>query len=205
MTTRVALYARVSTADQDPAMQVEALQAEAARRGWVVHDTYVDHGVSGAKDRRPALDRLMEDLRTKKFDAVMVWKFDRMARSVRHLLAVMDELRAHDVKFISLTENIDTSTPLGAAMFVILAAIAQLERDIIRERVLAGVARARRRRSTWGRAQRWTEEDARRAIELRAQGRSWREVAMATHLPVRTIRRAVAAVANTTPSQTPSA
>ena len=205
MTTRVALYARVSTADQDPAMQVEALQAEAVRRGWVVHDIYTDHGVSGAKDRRPALDRLMEGVRAKKFDAVMVWRFDRLARSVRHLLSAMDEFRAANVLFVSTTENIDTSTPLGSAMFIIISAIAQLERDIIRERVLAGVARARRRRSTWGRAQRWTEEDARRAIELRAQGRSWREVAMAVHLPVRTIRRAVATVAHTSPSQTPSA
>ncbi len=205
MTTRVALYARVSTADQDPAMQVEALQAEVARRGWVLHDTYVDHGVSGAKDRRPALDRLMTDVRSGDLQAVMVWKFDRMARSVRHLLAVMDEFRASDVLFVSVTENIDTSTAIGSAMFIIISAIAQLERDIIRERVLAGVARARRRRSTWGRAQRWTEADAKKAIELRAQGRSWREVAMATHLPVRTIRRAVATVANTTPSQTPSA
>ena len=200
MSTRVALYARVSTADQDPAMQVEALQAEATRRGWIVHDTYVDHGVSGAKDRRPALDRLMADVRTQKIDAVMVWKFDRLARSVRHLLAAMDEFRSSNVMFISITENIDTSTAIGSAMFIIISAIAQLERDIIRERVLAGVARARRRRSTWGRAQRWTEEDARRAIELRAQGRSWREVAMAVHLPVRTIRRAVAAVAHTSPS-----
>ncbi|MBX3467753.1 MAG: recombinase family protein [Planctomycetes bacterium] len=205
MTTRVALYARVSTPDQNPAMQVEAMQAEAARRGWIVHDTYIDHGVSGAKDRRPALDRLMAAMRSGEVQAVMVWKFDRMARSVRHLLAVVDEFRANDVLFISLTENIDTSSAIGAAMLIILAAIAQLERDIIRERVLAGVARARRRRSTWGRAQRWTEEDARRAIELRSQGRSWREVAMATHLPVRTIRRAVAAVAHTSPSQTPSA
>lgn len=200
MTTHVALYARVSTADQDPAMQVEALQAEVARRGWVLHDTYVDHGVSGAKDRRPALDRLMAAIRSGEVQAVMVWKFDRMARSVRHLLAVMDEFRSKNVKFISLTENIDTSTPMGAAMFIILGAIAQLERDIIRERVLAGVARARRKRATWGRAQRWTHEDAKKALELRAQGRSWREVAMAVHLPVRTIRRAVAAVAHTSPS-----
>jgi DNA invertase Pin-like site-specific DNA recombinase len=188
----VGLYARVSTPDQDPGMQTDALRGEAERRGWTVHDIYVDHGVSGAKDRRKELDRLMGDVRDGKVTAVMVWRFDRFARSVRHLLGALDEFRERDVMFVSIMENIDTGTPLGAALFVILAAISQLERDIIRERVQAGVTRARKHRKTWGRQQRWTEADALRAIELRSQGRSWREVSMAVHLPVRSIRRAVA-------------
>lgn len=189
---RAALYARVSTRDQSPDMQTEALRAEAGRRGWVVHDTYVDKGVSGAKDRRKELDRLMADVRDGRVQAVMVWKFDRFARSTRHLLSALDELQSRNVSFVSMSENIDTSSALGRAIFIIVAAVAELERDLIRERVQAGVDRARKRRSTWGRPRRWTPEQAERARQLREAGRSWREVAMAVGLKVRTLRRAVA-------------
>lgn len=189
---RAALYARISTRDQSPDMQVEALLAEAERRGWVVHDTYIDRGVSGAKDKRKELDRLMADVRRGDIGAVMVWKFDRFARSTRHLLSALDEFQGRNVSFVSMSENIDTSSALGRAMFTIVAAVAELERDLIRERVQAGVDRARKHRSTWGRPRRWTPEQAERARQLREAGRSWREVAMAVGLKVRTLRRAVA-------------
>lgn len=188
---RAALYVRVSTSEQDPGMQVETLTAEASRRGWSIVDVYADRGISGAKDRRPALDRLMADIRAGTVEAVLVWKFDRFARSVKHLLSALDEFQERGVAFVSITENIDTTTALGRALFTIVAAVAELERELARERVQAGVRRARRRRATWGRPRKWTDEQLARARELRASGKSWRTCAMAVGLKVRTLRRAL--------------
>lgn len=139
----IALYARVSTEGQDPEVQLTALRAHAAQRGWEILEEFVDHGFSGAKERRPALDRLMKAIWTGRFQAVLVWRFDRFARSVKHLLTALEQFRALHVNFISLQEQFDTSSPIGHAMFTIIGAMAQLERDIIRERVKAGLAQAR--------------------------------------------------------------
>jgi DNA invertase Pin-like site-specific DNA recombinase len=148
---RVALYARVSTTDQHPDVQVEALKAYAMARQVEVAAIYVDHGVSGAKERRVELDRMMNDARRRHFDAVLCTKLDRLARSVRHLTTMGDELEAYGVDLIVLDQAIDTSTSSGRLLFGVLACIAQFERDLIRERTRAGIAAARRRGKRIGR------------------------------------------------------
>ncbi len=139
---RAALYMRVSTIDQHPETQLHDLRGLAAQRGFQIVQEYTDK-ISGAKARRPGLDQLLADARRKKFDVVLVWSFDRIARSVRHFLEVLDELNQLQIEFISFRENIDTSGPLGRAMIVIIGAIAELERNLIIERVRAGMRRAR--------------------------------------------------------------
>src|SRR5262249_5727111 len=148
---RSALYCRASTTNQNVEMQLVALHAYAERRGWQVAGEYVDHGISGSKERRPALDKLMADARRRAMDAVVVFRFDRFARSVSHLARALDEFRALGIEFVSLHEAVDTSTPMGRAMFHIAGAFAELEREIIRERVKAGLANARRRGRRVGR------------------------------------------------------
>jgi len=142
---KIAVYARVSTSGkgQDVELQLRDLRALAQARGYDIFREYVDDGVSGRKDRRPELDRLMNDARKRKFDAVIVWRFDRFARSTKHLVTALEEFRRLGIDFISFQENIDTSSPMGKAMFTIVSAIAELEADIIRERVVAGIANAR--------------------------------------------------------------
>ena len=139
---RVALYMRVSSLDQRPESQLYDLQQLASQRGYEIVKEYTDK-ISGAKARRPALDTLLYDARRRRFDVVMVWAFDRMARSVRHLLSVLDELGQLNIEFVSFRENIDTGGALGRAMVVIVGAIAELERNLITERVRAGMRRAR--------------------------------------------------------------
>jgi DNA invertase Pin-like site-specific DNA recombinase len=152
---RVALYYRVSTTDQSTAMQRDDLRRYAKARGFTISQEFSDEGVSGAKAKRPGLDRLMDGARKRLFDVVLVWRFDRFARSTIHLLSALEEFRQLKVAFISYNENIDTTTPMGAAMFTIVSAIAELERSIIRERVTAGVRRSITSRAkegkTWGR------------------------------------------------------
>jgi DNA invertase Pin-like site-specific DNA recombinase len=140
---KAALYIRVSTADQNSQGQLLDLRQLAQQRGWDVVEIYTDHGISGARTRRPALDRLMADAFHHRFDIVVVWSFDRMARSVRHLLETLDELNRLGIQFISLRENIDSQGPLGRALFTIIALVGELERALIRERVRCGMRRAR--------------------------------------------------------------
>jgi len=147
---KVCLYGRVSTRDQDPELQLVPLRAHAAQRGWEVTGEFVDRVCSGAKERRPALDRLMKGAWTGQFHAVVVWRFDRFARSTKHLITALETFRSIHVGFVSLQEQFDTSTPIGQAMFTIIGAMAQLERDIIRERVKAGLERARARGTRLG-------------------------------------------------------
>lgn len=172
----VALYARVSTADkgQDPELQLGPLREYVQARGWAICREYVDDGISGAKVRRPALDQLMADARRRLFDAVLVWRFDRFARSTRHLINALHEFRHLGIAFVSYQENLDTSSPIGEAMFTIIGAMAQLERDITRERVKAGVARARARGRQLGRPRKVFHRD--QVDELRAEGLSFRQI-----------------------------
>src|SRR5439155_2195613 len=139
---RVAVYARVSTADQDCEPKLRDLREYVAARGWRAVE-FVDQGVSGARERRPALDRLLAEVRARKVDVVVVAAFDRFGRSVRHLVETLELFRHLGVEFVSLREQIDTGSPLGQAVFTIIAAIAQLERSLIAERVRAGLRRAR--------------------------------------------------------------
>lgn len=149
MGTRAAIYARVSTlAGQSPQMQLDVLREYAARRGLAVVAEFVDQGVSGARDQRPELDRLMVGARQRAFDLVLVYRFDRFARGVRHLVTALDEFQALGIEFVSYSESLDTSTPMGRAMFSIIAALAELERDIIVERSVEGSAGPARAAST---------------------------------------------------------
>jgi DNA invertase Pin-like site-specific DNA recombinase len=175
---RTALYARVSTNNgQSPAMQLRELRPYCKRRGWQIAAEYVDTGISGAKDRRPELDRLMADAHKRKFDAVVVWKFDRFARSVSHLLRALETFNALGVSFVSLSESIDTSTPAGKMVFTVLGAVAELERSLIGERVRAGLRNAKANGVRLGRPR--CEVDVAVVRRLRARGASWRAVGRA--------------------------
>ena len=140
---RAALYIRVSTIDQHPETQLHDLHQFASQRGLQIVKEYTDHGFSGTKARRPALDELMEDARRHKFDVLMVWSIDRLARSTKHLLQTLDELNGRGIQFLSQREAIDTEGPLGRAIIVIVSAMAELERCIMIERVRAGMRRAK--------------------------------------------------------------
>ncbi len=142
MMKRAVLYMRVSSVDQHPETQAHDLRAMAAQRGYEVVREYTDK-ISGTRAKRPGLDELLHDARRGRFDVVLVWAFDRMARSVKHFLEVLDELNHLNIEFISFRENVDTSGPLGRALIVIIGAIAELERNLIIERVRAGMRRAR--------------------------------------------------------------
>jgi DNA invertase Pin-like site-specific DNA recombinase len=148
---RAALYQRVSTNEQSPAMQARELREFCKRRSWRIVSEFVDEGVSGAKARRPALDKLMADAHKRKFDAVVVWKFDRFARSVSHLLRALETFESLGIAFVSLSESIDTSTPSGKLVFTVLGAVAELERSLIGERVKAGLRNARANGTRLGR------------------------------------------------------
>jgi DNA invertase Pin-like site-specific DNA recombinase len=171
-----ALYMRVSTKghSQTTETQAVALREHAKRRGYAILE-YADAGVSGAKNRRPALDRLMRDARAGKLNVVLVARFDRYARSVAHLLRSLEEFDRLGVSFVSLTENIDTGTPVGRMIFRVLAAVAELERNLIRERVQMGIHRARKQGKTLGRPQRIFDRDHVRT--LAQNGRSARAIA----------------------------
>lgn len=171
---KVALYARVSTKEQDPELQLEALRNHVHQRGLEIFGEYVDRGISGIQTKRPELDRLLEDAWSGKFRAVLVWKFDRFARSVSHLLQAIEAFRKLNVDFISLTEQFDTATPIGRAMFAVIGAMAQLERDLIRERVVAGINRARRKGVKLGRPRKVCHRD--QVVNLREGRMSFRKI-----------------------------
>jgi DNA invertase Pin-like site-specific DNA recombinase len=149
---RIAIYARVSTKNgQDPEMQLAELREYIRNRKWKTAGEYVDKGISGVSDSRPELSRLIADANRRSFDAVAVWKFDRFARSVSHLLRALETFRALGIEFVSLSENIDTSTPTGKMVFTVLASVSELERSLIGERVRAGLRNAKARGTRLGR------------------------------------------------------
>ena len=176
MTTRVAIYARVSTTNhgQDVGLQTRELEAFAQARGWQVVGEYVDAGISGSKDSRPELNRLIADAHKRRFDVVAVWKFDRFARSVSHLLRALETFNALGIAFVSLSEQMDTTTPTGKMVFTVLGAVAELERSLITERVRAGLRNARAKGKRLGRPR--ATVDRARIATLRAQGLSWAKI-----------------------------
>jgi DNA invertase Pin-like site-specific DNA recombinase len=139
---KVALYARVSTVDQTAENQLLELRRYVAARGWTIVDEYVDHGVSGSKDRRPALDQLAADVRRHRVQGVVCWRLDRLGRNLRHLVLLLDEWQSHGILFVTLGEGIDTSTAAGRLVAGVLGSIAEFERARIQERIHAGLARA---------------------------------------------------------------
>jgi DNA invertase Pin-like site-specific DNA recombinase len=186
---RAAIYARVSTTGngQSPEMQLRDFADYAKHRGWTVADEYVDLGISGAKDKRPELDRLMADAHKRRFDVVVVWKFDRFARSVSHLLRALETFDALGIGFVSLTEGIDTSTPAGKMVFTVLGAVAELERSLIAERVKAGLRNARAKGKKLGRPK--VILDASKIAKLRAQGHGWKKISRELGVGVSTVLR----------------
>ncbi len=147
---KAALYARVSTFDQEPENQLQELRRYIAARGWTGQE-FVDRGVSGAKDKRPALDDLIRDAKRRRFDVLVCWRLDRLGRNLRHLVTLLEDLQGLGVAFVSLGEGIDCTTPAGKLQLHILAALAEFERERIRERVMAGLQRARAQGTRLGR------------------------------------------------------
>ncbi len=183
-----ALYARVSTSDQDVQMQVDELRVEAQRRGWKIVGTYTDEGVSGSRERRPQLDRLLAEVRAGKLDVVAVWKLDRLGRSMQHLVQLLDTFKRSGVDFVSLRDaGIDTTSATGTLVTQVLAAFAEYERNIICERTRAGLARARRQGKVLGRPR--NELDLRAASILLDQGHSVRATASMLGVPRATLAR----------------
>jgi DNA invertase Pin-like site-specific DNA recombinase len=188
--TRAAIYARVSTSNngQDPTMQTREMEEFCERRDWQLAGSYIDNGFSGSKESRPELDRLIADAHRRRFDTVVVWKFDRFARSVSHLLRALETFKALGIDFVSLSEQVDTSTPTGKMVFTVLGAVAELERSLIAERVRAGIRNARAKGKTLGRPK--VAVDASRIAALRAQGHSWCTIRRETGLAKGTAQRA---------------
>jgi len=183
---RAALYMRVSTLDQHPETQGYDLRQLAVQRGYEIMHEYTDK-ISGTKSKRPGLDQMMTDARRGRFDVVVVWAFDRLARSVRHFLEVLDELGHLNIEFVSFRENIDTGGPLGRAIVVIIGAIAELERNLIVERVRAGMRRARLDGQHIGR--RPLELDEAGIFRDRAEGQTLRQVARTHQISTATVRK----------------
>lgn len=171
----IAIYARVSTKEQTPAAQLHELRRYAEARGFEIFREYIDTG-SGSSYNRKALSQLMDDAKKKRFDLVIVFRFDRFARSTRHLLNSLEVFKDLGIGFISYSENIDLSSSLGTAMFTVIAAMAQLERDIIVERVKSGIAAAKARGIQWGKR---PSIDKEKVMELRSKGLSFRKIAQA--------------------------
>jgi len=190
MTTRVAIYARVSTTShgQDVSLQTRELRQFAEARGWTVAGEYIDAGVSGTKDSRPELNRLMADAHKRRFDVVCVWRFDRFARSVSHLLRALETFKALGIDFVSFSEQMDTSTPAGKMVFTVLAAVAELERSLIVERVRAGLRNARAKGKQLGRPR--VAVDAAKIARLRASGASWQAITRELGISAGTAKRA---------------
>jgi DNA invertase Pin-like site-specific DNA recombinase len=186
---RAGLYCRVSTTSQTAHNQLLALRSFATARGWTVTE-FVDHGQSGAKERRPALDALLEAVRTRHVDVVACVKLDRLARSVHHLVAMVREFEALGVDLIVLDQTIDTTTPSGRLLFHVLAAISEFEKDLIRDRVLAGLKRAKAQGVRLGRPR--TPVDLGRVVQMRAAGASIRGVARALGIAPMSVSRALA-------------
>jgi DNA invertase Pin-like site-specific DNA recombinase len=185
---RAALYLRVSTIDQHPESQLHDLRGLAAQRGFEIVQEYTDR-ISGTKSKRPGLDQLMADARRGKFDVLLVWAFDRIARSVRHFLEVLDELTHLGIEFVSFRENVDTGGPLGRAMVVIIGAISELERNLIIERVRAGMRRAKLEGRRLGRAP--LDVDRAAILRDRQRGMSLTEVAKAHRISRASVARIV--------------
>jgi DNA invertase Pin-like site-specific DNA recombinase len=185
---RVALYARVSTSNsqQDPEMQLRELREFAEHRDFSLAGEYVDR-MTGSKDSRPALNRLMSDAGRRKFDAVIVWKLDRFGRSLRHLVNAIAELEAIGVAFISFRDNLDLTTPSGRLMFQIIGAMAEFEKALIQERVRAGLRNAKAKGKKLGRPR--VEVDVERVDGLRASGASWRTIAAELGIGLGTVHR----------------
>ena len=187
MMKRAALYLRVSTLDQHPETQLYDLRGLAQQRGLEIVHEYTDHGYSGARARRPALDELLTDARRGQFDVVVVWACDRLARSVRHFLEVLDELNHLNIEFVSFREQLDTGGPLGRAVITIISVVAELERSLIIERVRSGMRRAKLEGRHIGRKP--LDVDRAAVLRHRAHGQSLSQIAKTFQISRTTVGR----------------
>lgn len=185
---RAALYLRCSTAQQNLEIQTNDLRKYAEARGLEIVFEYSDFGISGAKDRRPALDQLMKAVRQRKFDYILVWRLDRLGRNTRHLLTVLDELDSLQIPLISLQEGFDLSTPIGRVVATVLAALSAFEREIIRERVIAGIQNAKNNGKKLGRP---IKVNVNLVNTLRDQGKTYKEIAIQLGISQGSIRQAI--------------
>lgn len=197
MIKRCAIYVRVSTQNQSDQSQLHILRRYCQERGLPVYHEYSDT-MTGSKDSRPALNALMDDARKRKFDLVLVFRFDRFARSTRFLLNALEEFKALKIDFISYSENVDTSSPLGTAVFAICAALSQLERDIIRSRVSAGLAAAKARGVAIGRKKKRDDDEI---LRLRKEGLSVRAIARQLKIAKGSVQKALKSAVPKTPSK----
>ncbi len=187
---KATIYARISTLQgQSVEMQLRDLRSLAERRGLEVVREYLDEGQSGAKDSRPALDAMLADARRGRFKVLLVWKLDRLGRSLAHLVRLLEEFKASGVELLSFSEGLDFSTTTGKLLYQVISAFAEFERDCIRERVRAGLRNARAKGKRLGRPR--VAVDAARIARLRAAGASWRVVSRELGVSVRSARRSV--------------
>ncbi len=193
---RVGLYGRVSTTDkgQDVELQLRELRAFAHARGWRIEEEYVDEGISGSQANRPAMDRLLSACRRRQIDVVLVWRLDRLGRSLKHLIMTLDEISSLGIKFVSLREQIDCTTATGQLMLHLLGAFAEFERALIRERVRAGLAHARAKGKCLGRPR--LEIDAAQVKTLHHSGRSIRHIAHVLRVSPASVHKTLSAVAS---------
>ncbi len=186
---RVGIYARVSTREQSPESQLLDLRQFCAARGWEIVKEFVDVGISGAKDERPALRDLQEHAKRRLIDVVLVWRFDRFARSLKHLLNTLHELNELRIHFVSYQEGLDTSTAQGRLTFSLVGAIAEFERELARERIMSGLRNARAKGSQLGRPN--AEFDLEKALQMHKEGRNLREIGAELNVSAATLSRAL--------------
>ena len=187
-TKTVAIYARVSTDRQKVDMQLHELRQFAARSGWNIYKEYIDQNYSGGNTKRPAFTAMMDAARKRKFDLLLVWKLDRLSRSLKDLIITLDDLGACGIDFVSYDNNLDTSTPTGKLVFQIVGAVAEFEKDIIRERVVAGLAVARSKGKRLGRPP-IPQDVYDRAAKMRSEGLSYRSIVKVLGIDEGTIRK----------------
>src|SRR5215472_62970 len=187
---RVALYGRVSTIDkgQDVNLQLNELREYSERRGWTIAGEYLDNGISGAKESRPELNRLLADAKRRKFDAIAVWKLDRFGRSLKHLVMTLADLESLGIAFVSLRDSFDLSTPSGRLLFQLVGAMAEFERALIQERVKAGLRNAKAKGHRLGRPRIAIQRE--QIESLRQEGPSWEAIAKELGAGVGTVYRA---------------
>lgn len=191
---KVAIYVRVSTSDQNTGMQLNDLHEYTKARGWEVFKVYEDAGISGAKSSRPALNQMMDDARRRKFKTVLVWKFDRFARSLKHLVTALEEFNELGVGFVSYKENLDTKSSMGRAMFGMIGVMAQLERDLIQERVASGMKAAKAKGVKLGRKVTVNDVTKSRIRDMRNEGASIHTIAKQLDIGVGSVQRVLKAV-----------
>jgi len=196
---KAAIYARVSTKEQKLDLQLDSLTKLTESKGLEIHEIYEEKGFSGAKDSRPELDRMMDDARSGKFGYVLVWKYDRFARSTIHLLDVLTEFKELGIEFISKTEQMDTSTPVGKFLYTIIGGFAELERDIMRERIKEGMKAAKKRGQKFGRPA--TDVKIKDVLALREQGFSLRKIAIELGISASLVHKMISSAHKTPENQ----